>query len=399
MLLYSGQQLEHTGSHSYLAVYPLETIRSDNFNPLEIKLTKNQPVFANAWFGYLGYELLHDVESVAREKNSYIDLPDLCFVHFGLILCFDHIARRVTCHYHESVSLPDILADAQRIKPEAPEIAAIHSLIDHDAYIAIIEETREAIARGDFYQANITRKFTGEFAHVPDTFNIFLRLLDASPSAYSAFIRTGTVAVISSSPENFLTISNQGEMQTRPIKGTAARHSDKKKDAAARTALEKSAKERAENLMIVDLMRNDFSGSAISGSVNVTQLFATTSYTTLHHLSSTVIAQKKPEISTLQAVKQCFPPGSMTGAPKLSAIKWCMEKENIRRGVYSGALGWFGGDGSCDLSVVIRTLIIADKQFEFQVGGGITMDSDPEKEWQETLIKAKGIMTALGIPV
>ena len=151
--------------------------------------------------------------------------------------------------------------------------------------------------------------------------------------------------------------------------------------------------------MIVDLMRNDLARSSEAGSVKVEKLFEVSSYKTLHHLASTITSQKRNNISTLDAVINSFPAGSMTGAPKVSAMKFCNRQEKIKRGVYSGALGWFGGDGSCDLSVVIRTLIIHGNKFEFQVGGGITSDSDPEKEWQETIIKARGIMTALGADI
>jgi anthranilate/para-aminobenzoate synthase component I len=188
-------------------------------------------------------------------------------------------------------------------------------------------------------------------------------------------------------------------MESSPVKGTAPRFADKLQDEKSREYLASSEKERAENLMIVDLMRNDFSRSCVTGSVRTERLFEISSYTTLHHMASTVVGQKRDDVSTLEAIKNCFPPGSMTGAPKIQAMKWCMEQEHIRRGVYSGALGWLGGDGSCELSVVIRTLIIQGDSFEFQVGGGITSGSDAGKEWQETITKARGIMAALGLDV
>jgi len=186
-------------------------------------------------------------------------------------------------------------------------------------------------------------------------------------------------------------------VETRPIKGTSPRFSTKELDEDSKKYLETSEKERAENLMIVDLMRNDLSRSCVPGSVKVERLFEISSYATLHHMASTVTGHKRDDVATIDLVKQCFPPGSMTGAPKIHAIKWCMEQEHIQRGVYSGALGWFDGDGSCELSVVIRTLVIEGNRFEFQVGGAITADSNAEREWQETMTKARGIMAALGI--
>ncbi len=158
-----------------------------------------------------------------------------------------------------------------------------------------------------------------------------------------------------------------------------------------------SEKDLAENRMIVDLVRNDMARMSIAGSVHVESSAVLSSFSTVHHLISSVVARKSPDTSTIKAVEACFPPGSMTGAPKIAAIKWCSENEPFERGVYSGALGWFGGDGSCDLSVVIRTLLIEHDQFEFQVGGGIVADSSPELEWRETLIKARAIAMALGI--
>lgn len=267
-----------------------------------------------------------------------------------------------------------------------------------DAYLSCVARTREAILAGDFYQANITRKFTGTWVRPANELTLFRRLVQASPSAYSACLRTPNGAIISSSPERFLFIDADGRMESRPIKGTIGRDPDPARDALLREKLASSEKDKAENLMIADLMRNDLARGAVPGSVRAEGLFSLSSHAALHHLDSTVSGRKRPEITTLEAVKRCFPPGSMTGAPKHSAMKWCLKQEGIRRGVYAGALGWFGGDGSCDLSVVIRTLVTQGSRFEFQTGGGIVADSEPEKEWRETLIKARGILAALDVP-
>jgi anthranilate/para-aminobenzoate synthase component I len=186
-------------------------------------------------------------------------------------------------------------------------------------------------------------------------------------------------------------------MHARPIKGTAPRHADTNEDNISKENLARSEKNRAENLMIVDLMRNDFSHSAELGTIKVSSLFDITTHATIHHMSSTIKGQKKESASTLQAIKCCFPPGSMTGAPKIAAMRLCSDLERQERGVYSGAIGWFGGDGSCELSVVIRTLIIQNNRFEFQIGGGIVADSTPEDELQEIYEKARGIMECLNL--
>jgi anthranilate/para-aminobenzoate synthase component I len=197
----------------------------------------------------------------------------------------------------------------------------------------------------------------------------------------------------------FLSLDTLGNVETRPIKGSAPRFEDKEKDQNSKNELQSSEKNRAENLMIVDLMRNDLSRNCVTGSVSVDSLFDVTTYATVHHMSSTIRGKKKPDIATLDLVKGCFPPGSMTGAPKIKAMELCSELEQQARGVYSGAIGWFSGDGACDFSVVIRTLIMQGRRFEFQVGGAIVSDSDPIEEWRETLTKARGIAKALDIPI
>jgi anthranilate/para-aminobenzoate synthase component I len=397
-LLYSGQQLVHTGRYSILALDARETVTGSDFAALAPKLGTMQSPLDNAWIGYLGYELLHGLETLPRETRSHIVLPDLWFARFGLILRFDHRKKIVKCLREPGTPTPH-WPPARPERQALPHVKTLATPMTRARYLSLVAETRDAIARGDFYQANITRKFTGELDAPPDATGLFERLCDASPAAYSACIRMGDAYILSSSPERFLTVDASGRMESRPIKGTAPRLADAAADSRARAQLETSEKDRAENLMIVDLMRNDLARSCEPGSVHVDRLFEVSSYATLHHMASTISGQKREGVSTLDAVKACFPPGSMTGAPKYRAMQWCLAHEGIRRGVYSGGLGWFGGDGSCDLSVVIRTLVLQGNRFEFQVGGGIVADSEPEKEWQETITKARGICKALGLDV
>lgn len=398
-LLYSGQRLSFSGRFSYLCLFPQETLSGNRFDALSSKLTETASPFSNAWFGYLGYEMLHECEECPRLPPSFIPLPAMHWMRFGLILQFDHDSKSLTAYHEPHVSIPSWLHAPRGVAQALPEVSCLASTMSRRQYLEAVALTKEAIARGDFYQANITRKFTGEFAALPDAYTLFTRLCEVSPATYSAFIRMGEHTVCSSSPERFLTIDVTGRMESRPIKGTAPRHADATQDAAQRNRLHLSGKDRAENLMIVDLMRNDLARSCIPGSIKVDNLFEVSSYATLHHMASTISGQKRDKVVTLEAVKHCFPPGSMTGAPKVRAIRWCGTQEGIQRGIYSGALGWFGGDGSCDLSVVIRTLVLEGKRFEFQVGGGIVADSDPESEWRETLTKARGIAAALGIHI
>ena len=399
VLLYSGMTAEFTGRYSLLAFGLEKEVLSDNFRELERELSIHQEKYSNAWFGYLGYGLKNVLETLPSDAPSFIPMPSLWFGQYQVILVFDHSTQVVHVHAPSEDYLARIPAPvAPHAKKVAP-LAWMGSNMTKARYLDNVATIKEAIFRGDLYQANLTRKFYGEFEETPHPFEIFLNLCEQSPAPYSVFMKRSNSFILSSSPEQFLKIDAEGRVETRPIKGSAPRFTDSEKDTASREALQKSEKNRAENLMIVDLMRNDLSRHCVPGTVKVDDLFHITSYATVHHMASTVYGQKMQETPALDVVKGCFPPGSMTGAPKIEAMQLCSELEPQARGVYSGAIGWFGGNGEMELSVVIRTLLIKDTHFEFQVGGAIVADSDPEDEWQETIIKSRGIAAALNIPV
>ena len=394
VLLYSGAQAGYSGRYSYLAWRLAERIEGNDFSPLEHVLSASGGRFSPAWFGYLGYGLKDCLETLTPEAPNWLRLPNLCMMRFHAICEFDHDKKTVRFWSDRE----DTVLPAPSVIPSSvTEVTALRSPMARQAYLEKTAHIIERIRAGDLYQANLTRKFIGEFAKEPEAFGVFARLCKVSPAPYSVFMRLGDTAILSSSPERFLTIDTEGNVTARPIKGTSPRAADAALDKRARDRLAASAKDRAENLMIVDLMRNDLSRTCIPGSVEVRQLYEVTTHATIHHMSSTVVGRKRPECSTLEVVRRCFPPGSMTGAPKIKAMNLCAELERAARGVYSGAIGWFGGDGNCDLSVVIRTLILKDKRFEFQVGGGIVADSTPESELAETAAKARGIALALGV--
>lgn len=397
VLLYSGVQASYSGRYSLLACNLKERIGASNFSAFAQKLSADKAPFDNAWFGYLGYGLKNNLETLAVDKPNWLALPPLQMLRFATIYQFDHVSRSLTCWSEgEPPALPECAAPAP-IYP--PAVLSLTSNMPSAAYLEKAATIIDAIHRGDLYQANLTRKYIGHFAEAPEGFALFCRLCEVSPAPYSAYLKLGDTQVLSSSPELFLHIDAAGRMRTRPIKGTAPRFNDAGEDTASRARLATSAKDRAENLMIADLMRNDLSRACVPGSVITESLFDVTTHATIHHMSSTITGQKRPDCSTLEAVQHCFPPGSMTGAPKITAMNLCSQLEEIERGIYSGAIGWFGGDGSCELSVVIRTLLLKAAQFEFQVGGGIVADSTPERELQEILDKSKGISTTLGISV
>lgn len=395
VLLYSGTDAGYSGRYSYLAHRLAERVEGRDFSCLEKKLGNDGPRFDPAWFGYLGYSLKDSLEKLVPESPNWLALPELCLMRFHSIYEFDHHTRTINWWFDDGSSPLPAPASPTPIYP--PRVTNISSPMSQQEYLDKVAAIIKRIHEGDLYQANLTRKFTGTFAEKPDGFFLFKRLCELSPAPYSAFIRLGDTHLISSSPERFLTIDPKGEVTARPIKGTAARYADAVQDAASREWLAASEKDRAENLMIVDLMRNDLARSCLPGSVEVKNLFDITTHATIHHMSSTIAGQKRPECRTLDVVRQCFPPGSMTGAPKIKAMNLCAELENHARGAYSGAIGWFSGDGGCDLSVVIRTLIIKENRFEFQVGGGIVANSVPALELAESLTKARGILLALDL--
>lgn len=383
--LYSAKKYTYSGDYSFLAWEADKEI--DDFKSLQQQLSSNCKFHENLWFGYLGYEVF----STTTQKQ-HINLPPLYFFKAKNLLIFDHQKKRLSFFSSNlKTAIDDLLSDSYHppINENTLSIYNLSSNMTKQEYIEKVNILRSAIVAGDFYQANLTRKFFGNIAN-KNPFTIFQELSMTSPAPYSAYFKFNNNHILSSSPERFINISSEGKINSRPIKGTLDRNKNKK-------ILQNSSKDKAENLMIVDLMRNDIARSAKVGSVSVDQLFHIDSFTTLHHMSSSINGTKKPSVSTLQAIKSSFPPGSMTGTPKIAAINALKKLENYNRNIYSGCLGYFAGDGSCDLSVVIRTIIIQNKKFEFQVGGAIIYDSDPHKEWHETLIKSKGICKALKI--
>lgn len=390
-LLYSGRQEAQTGQTSFLLVEPA-------FQASGTQWTDLPPIDETCgdlpdWVGYLGYGMRSERE---RGNPPPIALPDFWLTRYQRLFRFDHEALSVEefGRYHAT--------EPAAIHPVPPlhatvEVEHVASNMSRARYETIIHDTVQAIEAGDFYQANITRKFYGSFSTAPDSLALFRALCAASPAPYSAYLRHGTTAILSASPECFLSIDGEGTIVSRPIKGSIRRGTSEAEDAALRKALAASDKNLAENLMIVDLMRHDLSQVSEVGSVEVAEQSGLYSYATIHHLISTVRAKKLTQKSGYEVVEACFPPGSMTGAPKRAAVEWCQTQETYERGVYSGAIGWFGAGGRCDLSVVIRTLLVEGNRFEFQVGGGIVAESTPEDEWRETLVKARAIAKVLGL--
>ena len=282
---------------------------------------------------------------------------------------------------------------------QLPIVEKISSNFSDESYKFSINSLKEMISAGDFFQANLTRKFFGKFnkkVSQNQNFKLFTELTKRSPANYSAFMRFDDNFIISSTPELFLKGKNNN-IFSRPIKGTIRRGENPQEDKKNKNYLKNSLKEKAENLMIVDLVRNDLSRVCTPLSIKVKKLFNIATYKTIYHLSSEIHGKIAQKFSIFDAVRACFPAGSMTGAPKIKTMEVLSGFEKINRGIYSGAIGYFKGDNEVNLAVVIRTLIVKENCFEYQVGGAITFDSDPELELQETYAKASAIEKILNL--
>lgn len=286
---------------------------------------------------------------------------------------------------------------AYRLKHEQSN-RVIETTLRHSAenYLQLIEKSQRHIAAGDVYLICLTNQIS--IKHELDPLSVFLNLRETNPAPYAAFLKFGGLSVVCSSPEQFLQISKTGVISTKPIKGTRPRDSDEETDRANAAELLENEKERAENLMIVDLMRNDIGKVSLANSVHVTKLFDIESYATVHQLVSTVQGKLAPGETVATALAAAFPGGSMTGAPKIRAMQIIRDLENGPRGVYSGVIGYLGFDGSADFGMTIRTIVFEGLHATIGVGGGITIDSDPKAELEETKLKAKALLNALKAP-
>lgn len=351
--------------------------------------------------GYLGYEL-------TLEQGEW-DQPRSQLMEVDRAMVFDHKNREMYfiglfqshqefIDWHRAAFLRLTLlggeAAAYIQKTKQPRILSMSLARQPQQYLEQIKKCKEYIASGDVYQLCLTNQISIE--HQADPLRTFLDLRNSNPAPYGSFLKIGELEIVSSSPEQFLKTSSSGEVSTKPIKGTRPRSSDAKQDQAIAQELLENEKERAENLMIVDLMRNDLARVCVPQSVSVSKLFEVQSYSTLHQLVSTITGTLQSGNGAIDAIRALFPAGSMTGAPKLRAIEILSELEAAPRGIYSGAIGFLGLNGTAEFGMTIRTLVFDKNQITIGIGGGITSDSDPESELAETMLKAKALLNALG---
>jgi aminodeoxychorismate synthase component I len=300
----------------------------------------------------------------------------------------------VFCHDHQTWWETGKLSAELRLSTEtSPQIGPFQAVMSHGDFIQNVDRIREWISAGDIYQVNLSHAFTAEVAG-GSLFGLYEALRDASPAPMAAWLSLDDKEILSSSPEFFLKISGS-VIETRPIKGTRPRFTDPDEDRRSAYELQTSAKEIAELVMITDLLRNDLGQVCEFGSVEVSEMLQLESLAQVHHLVSTVTGTLRPNIDAIDAIAACFPGGSITGAPKKRAMEIIQELEAQPRGIYCGAIGWLGYNGESSFNIAIRTLIREGDKLVYQVGAGIVADSDPQKEYEETLHKAAGIRLAV----
>jgi len=372
------------------------------------------PPFQGGVVGLASYELGDRVERLGLDRTGW---PDLACARYPALLAFDHQQRQVLAIGRGgSRSFAEARAQAALAWLEAPGPADTIleegrqgplcdglSASDGGAYETTVAQVVERIVGGEIFQANIARAWTGRLAQGVHPFDLFARLRAESPAPFSAYLRLPGRALVSNSPERFLKVTardGNGDLciETRPIKGTRPRGADRAQDAAMIAELSASAKDRAENLMIVDLMRNDLARVSPPGSVAAPELFRVETFANVHHLVSTVTAKLAPGLTAADLLRAAFPPGSITGAPKVQAMKLISEMETPR-GPYCGALFWAGVDGAFESSVLIRTVGLEEDgdgwRLEARAGAGIVADSDPHAERLETEAKFAALRRAL----
>jgi para-aminobenzoate synthetase len=343
--------------------------------------------FTGGYVGYLGYP--------SRKHRS--PFPEAYWLRVDRFLAIDHLENKL---WIVSSGEPDdemekrvaVLKDCASPPPAASVPVQFELAREHDAYIRLIAECQARIAAGESYEICLTNQLRVRSGSSPLAYYETLRNLNPAP--YSAYLRFDDIDIACSSPERFLRVDTSGYVESRPIKGTIRRGDTPQEDARLRSALACSEKNRAENLMIVDLVRNDLARVCIPGSVHVPQLMQVETYATVHQLVSTIAGQLAPGKTAMDCIRAAFPGGSMTGAPKLRTLEILEELEPEARGIYSGSIGYIGFNGAADLNIVIRTAVFHAGVASIGVGGAIVYQSQPEDEWDEMLLKAQALLTA-----
>ena len=364
----------------------------------ELRVNLSAFPFSGGALGYFSYDLGRRIEQLPTQCRDDIHMPDMAIGLYNWALVVDHHIRRTWLIAAEGArlsadewkGLQELFSSGDTVQKTGHSVQS--SLLNHtgkEQYFADFNRIQDYIRDGDCYQVNLAQRFS--IAVTGDSWSVYRQLRKSNPAPYACFFRLEQGCILSSSPERFISVSNE-QVETKPIKGTIRRSVYAYEDKALAEQLLESEKDRAENLMIVDLLRNDIGKNCEFGSIKVPRLFALESFATVHHLVSTVTGRLARGRHALDLLRGAFPGGSITGAPKLRAMQIIEELEAFRRTVYCGAIGYIGFDGNMDTNIAIRTLVHKDDIIYFWAGGGIVSDSVPESEYRECFIKAEAIM-------
>lgn len=427
LFLDSADRAHPDARYSFIAAHPMEMIESkdglititnaqqqttfaaDPFKTVEARLRAwglgadtipDLPPFQGGAAGMFGYDLARQLEKIPSKNPVNKNVPDMAIGIYDQVMAFDHHREMAWLISHaEDAPLPAAL----RATPSPywgerwgeggmnrKREINWNSNFSPQSYQTQISRVIEYIRAGDIFQANLSQRFDATLSEDFDAFAHYLSLREINPAPFAAYMNLGYVKIASASPERFLTVKDR-RVETKPIKGTKPRLPDPAADTAQAASLSASEKDLAENIMIVDLLRNDLSKVCEPASVAVENLCAVESFAGVHHLVSTISGTLNNDKSPLDLLRACFPGGSVTGAPKIRAMEIIEEIEPSRRGPYCGALGYIGFDGRMDMNILIRTLVYEGRRVSFQTGGGITVKSEQAEEYAETLIKAERI--------
>lgn len=419
-----GADLDSTSNrYSYFTAQPVEIFESwgdkDAFEKLRAVLNKYRieqtdtrlynGIFTGGWVGFFGYDLNGLIEKISAAGSDDLKLPPIRLCFYDKVICFD---RQENCFYLFAIEFSDRQNGEEKIAklenvlevasdcPDEPllepcdnfDIGQFKSNMTHDYYLDAIAKVKRYIYDGDVYQINFSQRFSTEFGS--DAFKLFLWQNKFNPSPYSAYIDAGDYKIVSVSPELFISIDN-GIITTCPIKGTRPRTHNSEIDRKNYAQLVASEKEKAELDMIIDLERNDLGRICEPGSIKVVKRRDIEAFSTVFHAISTISGKLSDGLDFSDCLKAIFPGGSITGAPKISAMNIINSLEPTARGIYTGSIGWIDLNGNACLNIAIRTIIIKDGLAFAQTGGGIVADSDPKAEWNETLIKAKALLAGI----
>lgn len=420
-LLLESAMLTKQSRYSFIAFSPFQFWSSQQegaplapWELLEEGLTRyaqpplpHLPPFQGGYAGIWGYELHSSLEAVPWARTDDLSFPVWMIGAYDLVIAFDHVLRRAWIF---SNGLPETgpqrkeraserLAFALSLLRRTPSIfkeewslasSSITSSFDQAGYEESVRKGIAYIRAGDIFEVNLSQRFSCHLPEDIDVRTLYHRLRRVNPAPFSACFQYGDYGIASASPERFLRLQ-EGRVEARPIKGTCLRALSPEDDAKRAHALWQSEKDRAENIMIVDLMRNDLSRVSKPHSVQVPQLCGLESFETVHHLVSCVEGELETGKTAIDLLKATFPGGSITGAPKIRAMEIIAEIEPVVRGPYCGSIGYIGFDGQMDLSIVIRTFVMRGRFLTFHAGGAVTVESDPTAEYRETLAKAKAL--------